>query len=79
VGLVTMGLAIQSAIEEGLDEYDMLEGGESYKSHWAANSRDLVQVDAYPPGVSGQVLSCLSDLRAGARKIVRRGLAIARH
>jgi CelD/BcsL family acetyltransferase involved in cellulose biosynthesis len=79
VGLVTMGLAIQAAIEEGLDEYDMLEGGESYKSHWAASSRDLVQLEAYPPGVGGQVLSCLSDLRAGAGKLVRRGLALARH
>src|SRR5207245_43184 len=35
VGLVTMGLAIRSAIEEGAAEYDLLHGDEAYKFQWA--------------------------------------------
>ncbi|HLH30788.1 MAG TPA: GNAT family N-acetyltransferase [Terriglobia bacterium] len=79
VGLVTMGLAIRSAIEEGLGEYDMLEGAEPYKSHWAPNVRELTQITAYPPGMTGSALNRMSEFRAAARKAVRRTLALSRH
>src|SRR4029079_12983464 len=41
VGLVMMGLAIRSAIEEGVAEYDFLHGTEEYKYHWAPNTREI--------------------------------------
>jgi len=49
VGLVTMGLAIRSAIEEGAEEYDLLHGSEAYKSHWSRDSRNLGRLEMYPP------------------------------
>lgn len=61
VGMVTMGLAIKSAIEEGAGEYDLLHGNEAYKSHWARESRDLVSLNLYPPGVRGECLRAISN------------------
>ena len=49
VGLLSMGLAIQSAIEEGVAEFDLLRGEEPYKFHWARESRELGRLELYPP------------------------------
>src|SRR6185503_3136994 len=49
VGLVTMGLAIKSALEEGAEQYDLLHGAERYKFHWASETRELGQLEFYPP------------------------------
>ncbi len=64
VGLVTMGLAIKSALEEGVEEYDLLHGGEAYKFHWARESRDLSRLELYPPGVRG---FCFRTITGGER------------
>lgn len=53
VGLVIMGLAIQSAIEEEVEEYDLLHGDEPYKFQWARDVRDLGRLELYPPSVRG--------------------------
>ena len=50
VGLITMGLAIKSAIEEGANEYDLLHGDEAYKSHWSRESRNLNRLELFPAG-----------------------------
>jgi CelD/BcsL family acetyltransferase involved in cellulose biosynthesis len=55
VGLVTLGLTIKSAIEEGVEEYDLLHGDEPYKFHWAHEVHELGRLDLYPPGARGQV------------------------
>jgi hypothetical protein len=49
VGMLTMGLAIQRAIAEGADEYDMLHGDESYKFQWAKDVRALEHLEVYAP------------------------------
>ena len=67
VGLVTMGLAIKSAIEEGAEEYDLLHGDEPYKSHWARESRDLARLELYPPGARGLCFRAI----AGGRRLAR--------
>jgi len=64
VGLVTMGLAIQTAIEEGAEEYDLLHGDEAYKFHWARDSRDLARLELYPPGARG---TCFRAITSGRR------------
>lgn len=53
VGLVAMGLSIKKAIEEGAEEYDLLHGDESYKFHWARQSRALGRLEIYPPSAHG--------------------------
>lgn len=68
VGLVTMGLAIRSALEEGVEEYDLLHGAETYKSHWANGSRELVKFDLYPP----RMLGLIYRQSVGAGRTVRR-------
>lgn len=81
VGLVTMGLSIRAAIEEGVREYDLLHGEETYKFLWASRTRELSRIELFPPrlearlrralrsavrGTKGLVRSCLLD-RGGAR------------
>ncbi len=72
VGLVTLGLAIRSALEEEAEEFDLLHGRESYKFHWAREVRHLSRIEAYPPGARGLVLR-------RARGASRAGRRLARH
>jgi CelD/BcsL family acetyltransferase involved in cellulose biosynthesis len=79
VGLVSMGLAIRSAIEEGASEFDLLHGEEEYKSHWAKESRCLGRIVSFPKGPLGR-LSWAGDagfdcVRKLARKLPPRVLA----
>jgi CelD/BcsL family acetyltransferase involved in cellulose biosynthesis len=74
VGLVTMGLAIQHAIAEGVEEFDLLHGDEDYKSHWSNGSRDLSRLRLYPPGSMGWVCRSSAELDLAARRIARRTL-----
>jgi len=71
VGLVTMGLVIQRAIEEGVEEYDMLHGDEEYKFLWARNGRDLVRLDCYPPNAEGALYRRAMELRQGLKRAAR--------
>jgi CelD/BcsL family acetyltransferase involved in cellulose biosynthesis len=73
-GLVTMGLAIRAAIEEGATEYDLLHGDEVYKSSWAPDSRPLFRLALYPPTAGGAVSRRLVGIRHAAGKMVRRVL-----
>lgn len=74
VGLVTMGLAIKSAIEEGAAEYDLLHGDEEYKFLWGRNERELVRLDLFPPRVHGMYYRQAMELRWGVKKIIWRYL-----
>ncbi|HEY1373672.1 MAG TPA: GNAT family N-acetyltransferase [Candidatus Binatia bacterium] len=69
VGLVTMGLAIKSALEERAEEYDLLHGDESYKFLWAARERGIHKLELYPPGVAGLVQGNISHAGHLARRI----------
>ena len=74
VGLVTMGLAIKSAIAEGAGEYDLLHGNEAYKSHWSCDSRELIRLELYPPRAMGWICQTSVELERAARRIARRVL-----
>jgi serine acetyltransferase len=77
VGLVTMGLAIQHAIAEGVEEYDFLHGTESYKFLWTSETRDLARIQLFPPSVGGAL--CRGALRgeAVAKRMAQRVLSPA--
>lgn len=74
VGLVTMGLAIRQALQEGVEEYDLLHGTESYKYLWAKDSQPLVRVDLYPPGLGGRLCRGAVTLEDRAKTWARRAL-----
>jgi CelD/BcsL family acetyltransferase involved in cellulose biosynthesis len=67
-----MGLAIQSAIDEGAEEYDLLHGNEAYKSHWSRDSRELGRLEAYPPRVLGWICRSSVELERASRRFARR-------
>ena len=71
-GLITMGLAIKSAIEEGVEEYDLLHGNEAYKSHWSYDSRGLIRLEMYPPRALGWICRSSVEVERSARRMVRR-------
>jgi len=75
VGLIAMGLAIQSAIREGAEEYDLLHGDETYKSHWSRHSRDLARLESFPPGGLGELCRLSVDLVRASRQLARRAKA----
>lgn len=71
VGLVTMGLSIQDALEDGAREYDLLHGDESYKSHWASSTREIRRLEVYPPGAAGSLLRQKRELGQASRRLAR--------
>jgi CelD/BcsL family acetyltransferase involved in cellulose biosynthesis len=74
VGLVTLGLAIKSAFEEGAEEFDLLHGNEPYKSHWSNDSRELSRLEVYPPRSLGWLCRTSVDMGRASRNIARRVL-----
>lgn len=74
VGLVTMGLAIKGAIEEGAEEYDLLHGDEAYKFDWAREARPLIRISLYPPRLRGLLLQGAERASRAARRMARRVL-----
>jgi CelD/BcsL family acetyltransferase involved in cellulose biosynthesis len=64
VGLMAMGLAIEQALAEGAEEYDLLHGNEPYKFLWAREQRELCRLELYPPGATDLAI-------AGARMLTR--------
>jgi CelD/BcsL family acetyltransferase involved in cellulose biosynthesis len=71
VGLVTMGLAIEAAIEGGAEEFDLLHGDEKYKSLWAKGQRDLVRMELSPPTPRAWMYTKTIVLSRLARRAVR--------
>lgn len=74
VGLVTMGLVIEKAIDEGATEYDLLHGEEEYKFLWARDERELVRLEFYPPRVRGTIYRWATETQWLMKKIVWRCL-----
>jgi CelD/BcsL family acetyltransferase involved in cellulose biosynthesis len=72
VGLIAMGLAIRSAIGEGAEEFDLLHGAETYKSHWSRHSRDLARLESFPPGGFGEFCRLSLELGRASRTLARR-------
>lgn len=77
VGLVTMGLAIQRAIAEGVEEYDFLHGTESYKFLWTSETRDLARIQLFPPSMGGALCRGALHGEAVAKRMARRVLSPA--
>ena len=71
VGLVAMGLAIKSAIDEGLEEYNLLCGAEEYKSHWAQQAHMLTKLELYPPGAGGALWKYSREVVSNSKKMAR--------
>lgn len=74
VGRAVLDLSIHAAIEEGLAEFDLLYGGEAYKSAWTNEKRPLTRIDMFPAHLGGRVHQCAVEtertLRAFARRII---------
>jgi len=74
LGLVMMGLAIRSALEQGCVEYDLLHGGEAYKFHWARETRELGRLEAFPSHASARFYKRAIHLNRAARRMASRVL-----
>jgi CelD/BcsL family acetyltransferase involved in cellulose biosynthesis len=70
VGLVTLGLAIRSAIVEGAAEFDFLHGDEAYKFHWARQTRALGRIEAYPRNAAALAARGLICAERAGRRLV---------
>jgi CelD/BcsL family acetyltransferase involved in cellulose biosynthesis len=72
VGMVIMGLAIKSAMEEGIEKFDFLHGNEEYKFRWASERDELIRISCVPPGKTGAAYAQVRSLRQGLKKIFRK-------
>ena len=74
VGRAVLDLSIREAINQGLAEFDLLWGGEAYKSAWTSHKRSLVRLDMFPAHLGGRVhqraLETEHTLRAFARRVI---------
>ena len=71
VGLVLMARAIERAIEEGAEQYDMLHGDEPYKFLWAHERRALLNVELYPPTLAGWLSRVGATSRLTAKRVLK--------
>jgi CelD/BcsL family acetyltransferase involved in cellulose biosynthesis len=76
VGLVTMGLAIEAALEDGAEEFDLLHGDEKYKSLWAKQQRNLVRLELCPPTPRAWMYAKAVGLNRFARRAARTSLTM---
>jgi CelD/BcsL family acetyltransferase involved in cellulose biosynthesis len=74
VGVATMAVAIQRAIEEGVLEYDFLHGDEEYKFHWAREARNLMRIELHPPRARAWIYKQAMDCNRAARQMAKRVL-----
>ena len=71
-GMITLGLSIKAAIEDGACEFDFLHGDEPYKSRWTPVRRNLTRLELFPRGVSGQLFQASIDFARQHRKVANR-------
>jgi CelD/BcsL family acetyltransferase involved in cellulose biosynthesis len=76
VGLVTMGLAIEAAIEDGAEEFDLLHGDEKYKSLWAKQQRNLVRLELCAPTPRAWLYRKAVGMNRLARRAARTSLTM---
>jgi CelD/BcsL family acetyltransferase involved in cellulose biosynthesis len=70
-GLLALALSIQAALEEGVHEYDLLHGDESYKSLWARQARAVSRLEVYPGTVRETVSARARAAGRAARRVAR--------
>jgi CelD/BcsL family acetyltransferase involved in cellulose biosynthesis len=75
IGLVLMAMTIRAAIDEGVDEFDMLWGTEAYKSLWADDRRLLQQIHLFPAHAGGRVHRRAIEARRRLGRLARRVLS----
>lgn len=70
VGLATLGLAVQSAIKEGVSRYDLLHGNLGYKALWTHATRPVSRIYCYPPNAGGALYRQVQGLRRGLKRVM---------
>ena len=76
IGLVLMALTVQAALADGVGEFDMLWGTETYKALWARDARVLQRVDLFPLRLGEAMHRHAADARRGVAQLARRVLSI---
>ncbi|HKT31113.1 MAG TPA: GNAT family N-acetyltransferase [Gammaproteobacteria bacterium] len=71
IGLVTLALAIQSAIAEGTREFDLLHGDENYKFLWTREQHELSRCTLFPPGMRGRMCRQVLGVRENIKRLMR--------
>jgi CelD/BcsL family acetyltransferase involved in cellulose biosynthesis len=71
-GLVLMALTIRASIADGLREFDMLYGHETYKKLWARQHRTLGRLMLFPPRLAGRWMQRRAETRQAVRAFVHR-------
>jgi CelD/BcsL family acetyltransferase involved in cellulose biosynthesis len=71
-GVLLFSYSIERAIEEGLKEFDLLQGDEKYKYRWASGSHDNLRLKLYRGSIKGELLYMTSSVLKSTISILRR-------
>lgn len=69
---VLRSLVIQDAIEQGLQEFDLLRGEEPYKCDWGAVARDKKTLRLFSPNFYGRTVEGISKLRRMGKRLLEK-------
>ena len=72
LGLALMALTIRAAVTDGMREFDMLYGHETYKDLWARQQRPLGRLMLFPPRLAGRWLQRRAETRLAVRALFHR-------
>ncbi len=70
VGMITLALAIKSAIAEGASEFDLLHDDVAYKYLWTREKRGLLRLELYPPNALGSLYHGVIQTKAGIKQLL---------
>jgi CelD/BcsL family acetyltransferase involved in cellulose biosynthesis len=76
IGRAVLDMSIRAAIDEGLDEFDLLYGGEAYKSAWTSDKRTLTRLELFPAHLGGRVHRGAVDTERTLRALARRVISV---
>jgi CelD/BcsL family acetyltransferase involved in cellulose biosynthesis len=74
IGRAVLDLSIKAAIEEGLDQFDLLYGNEAYKFSWTTHTRPLERIELFPAHLGGRIHQRAVETERILRAFLRRVL-----
>jgi CelD/BcsL family acetyltransferase involved in cellulose biosynthesis len=70
-GTVLFSYCIRRAIEEGMEEFDFLQGDESYKYSWTKTARTNLEIRIFNKSIKARIVHFMENQRPKIGKILR--------
>ncbi|MBI3775670.1 MAG: GNAT family N-acetyltransferase, partial [Gammaproteobacteria bacterium] len=75
-GQALLGFAVEHAISEGNQVFDLLKGDHHYKSQWANSSRETTGIAVYRPTLAGHMAKLRWQTAPAAVRILKHWMSV---